>query len=451
MSDSLPSSASPDILSDLVAAALRAGADAAEAVSAERAALSVGVRNGALEDVEREESRDLGLRVFIGGRQATVSASDLSEATRARLVERAVAMARLAPEDPYAGLAPQDRLARDPFADLDLFDPTGRSAAELEAVSAEAEAAALAVPGVVRSEGGHASASSSRWRLVTSHGFDGAYHGSAFSLGVGVIAEKDGAMERGGEHRATRHLSDLPSADSIGAEAGRRAVARTGPRKIASTTAPVIFENRLAMQILSPLIGAISGPSIARGTSFLKDRLGQPVLPKGVNLVDDPFRPRGMGSTPFDDEGIAVSRQSLIEDGVLTTWLLNTAAAAQLGLTSTGHASRGLAGPPGVSAHSLHLEPGDRDLDGLMADAGTGLLVTSMFGPSLNANTGDWSAGVSGFWFENGEIAWPVSEITVAGKLIDLYARMQRGSDLEFRGANNSPSLMFDAVAIAGK
>lgn len=451
MSDSLPTSASPDILPELVAAALKAGADAAEAVSAERAALSVGVRNGALEDVEREESRDLGLRVFIGRRQATVSASDLSDATRARLVERAVAMAKLAPEDPWAGLAPENRLARGPFADLDLFDPSERSAADLEAVAAEAEAVALAVPGVARSEGGHASTSASRWRLVTSHGFDGAYHGSAFSLGVGVIAEKDGAMERGGEHRATRHLSDLPSAEEIGAEAGRRAVARTGPRKIASTTAPVIFENRVAMQILSPLIGAISGPSIARGTSFLKDRLGQRVLPEGVNLIDDPFRPRGLGSTPFDDEGVAVTRQSIIDDGHLTTWLMNSAAAAQLGLASTGHASRGLAGPPGVSTHSLTLEPGERDLDGLMADAGAGLLVTSMFGPSLNPNTGDWSAGVSGFWFENSAIVYPVSEVTVAGKLPDLYARLQRSSDLEFRGANNSPSLMFDAVAIAGK
>lgn len=451
MSDSLPTPASPDILSELVAAALKAGADAAEAVSAERAALSVGVRNGALEDVEREESRDLGLRVFIGRRQATVSASDLSEATRDRLVERAVAMARLAPEDPYAGLAPRDRLACGPFADLDLYDPSRRDAAALEAVAAEAEAAALAVPGVARSEGGHASASTSRWRLVTSHGFDGAYHGSAFSLGVGVIAEKDGAMERGGEHRAARHLADLPPPGDIGAEAGRRAVARTGPRKIASTTAPVIFENRVAMQILSPLIGAVSGPSVARGASFLRDRLGQAVLPKGIDLVDDPFRPRGLGSTPFDDEGVAVARQAIIADGVLTTWLLNSAAAAQLGMASTGHASRGLAGPPGVSTHSLHLEPGDRDLDGLMAEAGTGLLVTSMFGPSLNPHTGDWSAGVSGFWFENGAVAWPVSEVTVAGRLTELYARLQRGSDLEFRGANNSPSLMFDAVAIAGK
>lgn len=451
MTETLAAPASTDLLNDIVKAALKAGADAAEAVSADRRSLSVGVRNGKLEDVEREESRDLGLRVFVGQRQASVSASDLSPATQARLVERAVAMARLAPEDPHAGFAPEDRLARGPFIDLDLFDPSERSAQTLEQVSAEAEAAALAVPGVARSEGGHAGWSSTRWRLVTSHGFDGAYEGSAFSLGVGVIAEKDGAMERGGESRSTRHLSDLPGADLIGRTAGERAVARVGPRKIASTTAPVIFDNRMAGQIVSPAIGAISGPSIARGTSFLKDRMGQRVFAEGVTLIDDPFRPRGMGSTPFDDEGVAVEKRALFDDGVLTTWLLNSASARQLGLESTGHASRGLAGPSGVSTHNLHMEPGERDLAGLMADAGTGLLVTSMFGPSLNGNTGDWSAGVSGFWFENGVIAYPVSEVTVAGKLTDLYLRLERGSDLEFRGGFNVPSLMFDAVAIAGK
>lgn len=451
MTDTLDAPVSTDLLNDIVQAALKAGADAAEAVSADRRALSVGVRNGGLEDVEREESRDLGLRVFVGQRQASVSASDLSPVTRARLVERAVAMARLAPEDPHAGFAPQDRLARGPFPDLDLFDPSERSAEALERTAAEAEAAALAVDGVARSEGGHASWSSSRWRLVTSHGFDGSYEGSAFSLGVGVIAEKDGAMERGGESRSTRHLSDLPGAEQIGRKAGERAVARVGPRKIASTTAPVIFDNRMAGQIVSPALGAISGPSIARGTSFLKDRMGQRVFAEGVSLIDDPFRPRGMGSTPFDDEGVAVEKRALFDDGVLTTWLLNSAAARQLGLGSTGHASRGLAGPSGVSTHNLHMTPGERDLAGLMADAGTGLLITSMFGPSLNGNTGDWSAGVSGFWFEDGQIAYPVSEVTVAGKLTELYLRMQRGSDLEFRSSFNVPSLMFDAVAIAGK
>ncbi|MET4685000.1 TldD/PmbA family protein [Brevundimonas faecalis] len=448
MSDKTPS---PDMLHDLVAAALKAGADAVEAVSARRATLSVGVRNAALEEVEQEEARDLGLRVFIGRRQATVSASDLSDATRARLVERAVAMARLAPEDPYAALAPQDRLAAAPHADLDLFDPSERTAEALEAVAAEAEAAALAVAGVSKSEGGHAAWSTSEWRLVTSHGFDGRHRGSAFSAGVGVIAEKDGAMERGGESRTVRHLSDLPDARSLGLKAGERAIARVGARKIASGAAPVIFENRIATQVLSPLLGAISGPAVARGSSFLKDRLGQAVLPSGVDLIDDPFRPRGLGSTPFDDEGVAVERREIVRDGVLTTWLLNTASAAQLGLASTGHASRGLAGPAGVSTHNLHLAPGEGDLDALMAQAGTGLLITSMFGPSLNGNTGDWSAGVSGFWFEKGERAYPVNEVTVAGNLIDLYARLQRGSDLEFRGAFNSPSLLFDKVAIAGK
>lgn len=440
-----------DILSELVADALKAGADAAEAVSARRAALSVGVRNGRLEDVEREESTDLGLRVFVGHRQASVSASDLSEATRRRLIERVVAMARLAPEDPHAALASPDRLATGPHLDLDLYDPAERSPSALEDDARAAESAALSIEGVARSEGGHASTSSTEWRLVTSHGFDGAYRGTAFSLGVGVIAEQDGAMERGGESRTTRWFDDLPDPDTIGGEAGRRAVERVGPRKIASTTAPVIFDRRVATQLLSPLLGAISGPSIARGTSFLKDHMGQAVLPSGVGLIDDPFRPRGLGSTPFDDEGVAVSRREIVQDGVLTTWLLNTASGSQLGLPSTGHASRGLAGPAGVSAHNLHLTPGNLDLAGLMAEAGAGLVITNMFGPSLNGNTGDWSAGVSGYWFENGERAWPVSEITVAGNLKDLWARMQPGSDLEFRSSFNSPSLLIDAVAIAGK
>lgn len=440
-----------DILNDILSAALKAGADAAEAVHADRRTLSLGVRNGALEEVEREESRDLGLRVFVGRRQATVSASDLSPATRDRLVERAVAMARLAPEDPYADLAPRDLLAEGPHPDLDLFDPTECTAEALEAAAREAEDAARATPGVSISEGGSATWSAGDWRLVTSHGFDGAHRGSSFSLGVGVIAARDGTKERGSEYRSVRHLSNLPGAEAIGALAGQRAVARLGARKIASTTAPVIFENRLAAQVISPFVQAMAGTAITRGVSFLKDRLGQQVLSDAVTLIDDPFRPRGLGSTPFDDEGVAVERRELISAGVINGWMLNTASAAQLGLQTTGHASRGLAGPSGVSGHNLHLEPGARDLKALMADAKTGLLVTSMFGPSLNPNTGDWSAGVSGFWFEDGEMAWPVSEITVAGNLLALAGRMVVGSDLEFRGSFNSPSLLIDAVAIAGK
>lgn len=435
---------------DLIAAALKAGADAAEAAVAERQSLSVGVRLGELEEVEREESHDLGLRVFIGKRQASVSASDLSPATTARLVERAVAMAKLAPEDPYCGLAPEERLANGARPNLDLFDPAEPSAANLEASARQAEDAARAVNGVTNSEGGSASWSAGRWRLVTSAGFEGEHRGSASSLSASVIAGEGSGMERGGEGRTTRWLSDLPSAEAIGKLAGERAIKRIGAKKIKSQTATIIVENRIASSMLSAFVGAISGAAVARGVSFLKDSLGKPVFGSHVTLTDDPFRQRGLSSTPFDDEGAKVEKRALVDKGVLTTWLLNSSSARQLGLTSTGHASRGLAGPPGTSAHNLHVEPGELDLNGLMGSAGKGLLVTAMFGPSLNANTGDWSAGVSGFWFEGGEIAYPVTEITIAGNLLEIYRRLVPGSDLEFRGSINSPSLLAEGVAIAG-
>lgn len=440
-----------NLLHDVVAAARKAGADAAEAVFAERQSLSVGVRLGELEEVEREEAKDLGLRVFVGRRSATVSGSDVSPEARAKLVERAVAMARLAPEDPYAGFAPKERLAKGPFPDLDLIDTYEPSAETLEDQARAAEAAARAIEGVTNSDGGSSSWSSTVWSLVTSDGFSGHHAATGFGISASAIAGEGAGMERGGEGRSVRHAQDLPSPEAIGAKAGQQAVARLGARKIGSTTAPVIFENRLAMSLISPLVGAISGPAIARGTSFLKDKLNQKIFAAGVQLTDDPHRVRGLGSAPFDDEGVTTVRRALIDDGVLTTWLLNSASARQLNLETTGHASRGSAGAPGVSTHNLTLEPGELDLAGLMSQAKDGLLVTSMFGPSLNGNTGDWSVGCSGFWFENGQIAYPVTEITVAGNLIDIYGRLVVGSDLELRGASNSPSLLVDALAIAGK
>jgi PmbA protein len=439
-----------DLLHDVIDAARKAGADAAEAVLANRQSLSVGVRLGELEEVEREEARDLGLRVFIGRQQATVSASDISSTARAKLIERAVAMARLAPEDKFAGLAPKDRLAKGPFPDLDLFDPTEPAADTLETQARDAEAAARSIEGVTNSDGGSASWSATSWLFATSDGFFGRHQASGFGLSASAIAGEGSGMERGGEGRSTRWRTDLPTPESIGLEAGRRAVGRLGARKIASTSAPVIFENRLAMSLIGPLIGAISGPSIARGTSFLKDKLGQAVFGEHITLAEEPHRVRGLGSSPFDDEGVANKAHDIIDKGVLTTWLLNSSSARQLGLETTGHASRGLAGPPGVSPTNLTLRPGTRDLAGLMADAKTGLLVTSMFGPSLNGNTGDWSVGVSGVWFENGEAAYPVTEITVAGNLIDIYKRLVVGSDLEIRGASNAPSILIDDLAIAG-
>lgn len=440
-----------DLLHELVRLALSSGADAAEAVVAERSALSVGVRLGALEEVEREESRDLGLRVFVGQRQAVVSGSDLSAAARTKLVERAVAMARLAPEDRFAGLAPEDRLAEGPFPDLDLYDPTERSPEALEALAEAAEDAARAITGVANSEGGSASQSNSTWSFVTSRGFEGGYRGSAFSLSASVIAGEGSGMERGGEGRSTRYATDLPSAESIGEEAGKRAVARLGARKLESRTAPVLFENRIATALIGPMIGAISGGAVARGVSFLKEKLGQPVFAPGVRIYEDPHRLRGFGSGAFDDEGVATVARDLIDDGILTTWLLNVASARQLGMELTGHASRALAGAPGVTPHNLTVAPGTDSPEALMKAAGSGLFVTSMFGPSLNANNGDWSAGVSGFWFENGEIAYPVNEITVAANLVELYKRVVPASDLEFRGASNATSLMIDGLAIAGR
>ena len=440
-----------NLLNDIVAAALSAGADAAEAVGAERRSLSITVRMGELEEVEREESRDLGLRVFVGKRQASVSGSDISAEARAKLIERAVAMARLAPEDPYAGLADAERLARGPLPDLDLYDASEPSAETLEDRARAAEAAARAAPKVTNSDGASGSWSSSHWTMVTSGGFSGVHRASGFSISASAIAGDENGMETGYDGRSTRWQADLPTPESLGAEAGRRAASRLGARKIASTTAPVIFENRLAGSLMSPLIGAISGPSIARGTSFLKDKLGQQIFAKGIVIRDDPHRIRGLGSSPFDDEGVANGPRNLIDDGVLTTWLLNSSSARQLDLTTTGHASRGLAGPPGVSTSNLTFQPGDRDQAALMRDAGAGLLITSMFGPSLNGNTGDWSVGCAGFWFEGGEIAYPVNEITVAGNLLDIFSRITPGSDLEIRGAANAPSLLVDALAIAGR
>ena len=440
-----------ELLHDMVASALRAGADAAEVAMAERRSLGVTVRLGDLEEVEREESRDLGLRVFVGRRQAVVSGSDLSAEARRRLVERAVAMARVAPEDPYAGFAPQARLARGTAPELDLHDPTEVSADTLEHQARAAEEAVRGTAGVTNTDGASASWSDGGWSLVTSDGFDGAIAASSFSLSASAIAGEGSGMERGGEGRSTRHAADLPSPELIGAEAARRAVARLGARKIDSRKAAVIFENRQANSLIGPFVGAISGPAVARGVSFLKDKLGQQVFSAAVTITDDPFRKRGLGSTAFDDEGVAVGERALVQDGVITSWLMNAAAARQLGLETTGHASRGLAGPPGVSVHNMTVQPGTASLEQLMAEAGEGLLVTSMFGPSLNANTGDWSAGVSGMWFEGGQPAYPVTEITVAGNLIDIYARLVPGADLEIRGANNSPSLLVDGLAIAGR
>lgn len=432
-----------------MAAAKAAGAEAADASLIARESLSVDVRLGQLEAVEREESRSIGLRIFFGKRQAAATSSDVSPAGLEALAERVAAMARIAPEDPYCGLLEAEHRASD-FPDLDLEDDVRLDATALEEIAVHLEAAARAVPGITNSGGAGAQFDARAAAFGASDGFLASSRSTSYGFGVSPIAEKDGQKERDYDGRSKRKFADLPAVEALGREAGERAVARLGSRKLESRRAPVIFENRLAARMIGPYLSAISGSAIARGVSFLRDKLGERVFPAGFEIIEDPLRPRGLGSRRCDGEGGRVSQRALVADGVVTTWLLNSATARQLNMTPTGHASLGHGGPPGIAASNVMVTPGARDLAGLMADAASGLVVTEMFSPALNANTGDYSVGVSGYWFENGARAFPVSEITIAGNLLEIYGRLIAGSDLEIRGTNDSPSLLVDDLAIAG-
>ncbi len=438
-------------LSALIDYAQKAGADASEASCAAREAISAEVRMGQLEGMEREEGRSVALRAFIGKRQAAASSTDLSAKGLQALAERTVAMARAAPEDPYCGLLDtRYRASSAPPRDLAQSDTARPNPEQLLELARACEAASLAIPGIANSSGGGASSEVSTFVYATSDGFQGAESATSYSLGTQPIAEKDDDMERDYEWRTTRFFADLPAADAIGRIAGERTARRLGSKKLESQKAPVIFENRLAGRILSPFLGAISGGAVARGVSFLKDKLGQRIFPKGFRVHEDPFVARGMGSRLFDGEGGAVAPMTLVDDGAFNTWMLNAATARQLGLEPNGHATSGHGGPPGIGSANLFVKPGPDDLAGLMRNAGKGLYVTDMFSPSLNMNNGDWSVGVAGFWFENGAIAFPVSEVTVAGNLLEIYARLVPGADLDNRGALEIPSLFVDDLAIGG-
>ncbi|MDE2464817.1 MAG: TldD/PmbA family protein [Alphaproteobacteria bacterium] len=438
-----------DLLAHLIAAARAAGADAADALIVNSTASGVSYRLGKLEDVERSESRHLGLRVFVGQRVAFVSSSDLAREAVDGLPERAVAMARLAPEDPYAGLAPAELLAtKVPFLDL---EDAGEPAVEtLIARAKDIEAAAMAVPGVTNSEGGGASFGRTAIALATSEGFFGQYAATSSSLGVSVLAGEGTGMERDYDGVSARHASDLESVSVVGCRAGERAVARLNPRKAKSATLPVIFDPRVAGGLLGHFVSAISGSAIARGVSFLKDRLGSEVFAPSITIVDDPHRMRGLRSKPFDGEGVRNRRQNLIDKGVLTSWLLDCASARQLGLTTTGHAARGTSGPPAPAPTNLYMEPGQLDRAQLIADIKDGFYVTELMGMGVNAVTGDYSRGASGFWIESGEIRYPVSGVTIAGNLKDMFRQLTPANDLEFRYGTNAPTLRVEGMTIAG-
>ncbi|MEL6789740.1 MAG: TldD/PmbA family protein [Pseudomonadota bacterium] len=438
------------VLSAVLDHARAAGAEGADALVYSSVSSGVTWRLGALEEIDRSEGRDLGLRVLIGNRQACVSTNDFSPAMLKELAERCVDMARTAPADPWCGLAPADRLAKAPFKSIDMGDFAEPSTEQLKAHAGACEAAALEVDGVSNSSGASASYGEGQSWFATSTGFMGTSAGSYHSVSVSVLAQDENGMERDYDYDSRTHTGDMRSAEAIGARAGARTVARLSPRKVKSQTAPVIFDKRLSASLLGHLAGAINGAAIARGVSFLKDKLGTQIFPKTVMVTDDPHLPRRMGSRAFDGEGLANGPLDIIDGGVLTAWLLNSAHARQLNLEPNGRASRGTGGPPGATTTNLTMAPGPHSFDDLVRDAGTGLLMTDMFGPQVNSNTGDYSVGCSGFWIDKGEVTHPVSEITIAGNILEMYATLVPANDLEFTGSTNAPSLLIPAMTIAG-
>jgi PmbA protein len=443
-------SALSDLAERLVQAAKRAGADAADAVAVRGVSQGVEVRDGRVEESERSEGDDVGLRVLVGKRQAVVSTNDVSGDGIERLAERAVAMARVAPEDKYVGLADPALLARD-FADLDLLDANIPTVVELERRAQEAEAAALAVKGVTKSGGASASAGIGGMVLVTSAGFHGSYLRSSQGLSMTAISGEGTSMERDYDYTSAPHAADLEPAERVGRSAGERAVARANPRKVETCKVPVVYDPRVAGSLVGHLAGAINGASIARKTSFLKDKLGQQLFAGTIRIIDDPLRPRGLRSQPFDAEGVQVQRRAIVEEGVLTTWLLDSATARELGLTTTGHAHRGVSSPPSPGPYNLHLEAGEITPAELMSDIAEGFYVTDLIGSGVNAVTGDYSRGASGFWIEKGKIIYPVSELTIAGHLLEMFKSMTVADDLEFRYGVNAPTVRIEGLTIGGR
>ena len=435
---------------DLVAAACKAGADAADALYLCNASTQISVRLGGLEDVERSEGEEIGLRMFVGRRSASVSSSDLSGEAMAALVDRALAMAREAPEDPYAGLAPEDRLLRGEPVDVDGDDGADPSPTTLRERAMAAEDAARAVSGVTNSEGAGASASRTVIAIATSAGFARGYSTSGYGCSASVIAGDGGGMQRDYAYHSSRHLSDLEDGPSIGQRAGERAVKRLNPGKLSSGALPVVYDPRVGSGLLGHLIGAITGSSIARRTSFLLDSLGQPVFAKGITIRDDPHRPRGLRSKPFDGEGLPTSPRDIIADGVLSGWIMDSASARQLGLEPTGHATRGVGGPPGTGVTNLYLEAGQLSPDEIIADIKLGVYVTELIGQGVNGVTGDYSRGASGFVIRDGKICEPVAEITVAGNLKDMFRELTPASDLVFRRAVDAPTIRIEGMTVAG-
>jgi len=438
------------LLDDLLKRAKAKGADAADAVFVRDVSLAVAERLGKREKLERSESQDIGLRVFIGHRQAMVSSSDFSSATRDELAARAVAMARAVPVDECCGLAGEEEITRG-IAKVDIFDPIEPDEAQLTALVRKAEDAARAVHGVTNSEGAEAGWGRVEIALAATNGFNGEYCSSRHALSVSVLAGEGTGMERDYDHASTVYGADLPDASLIGRSAGERAVKRLNPRKVQTAQVPIIFDPRVSNSLVGHFAGAINGASIARGTSFLKDRMGKPVFPRGIEIIDDPLRPRGLRSRPFDGEGIGNRRRALVQDGTLQSWVLDCRSARQLGLKTTGHAARGTSSAPSPSVSNLYMAAGSLSPAALMANIKAGFYVTELIGSGVNGITGDYSRGAVGFWIENGILAHAVSEVTIAGNLKDMFLALTPADDLIFRHGIDAPTLRIDGMTLAGE
>ncbi len=438
-----------DIAQDIVARALKHGATAADAMVYERRDSSISIRQGVVEELEQSEAREIGLRVFAGQSSAIIAGSVLTQDARDRLVTRAMAMAKLAPPDPYLGIATPDQLAKIDL-DLDLVSKTSPTAAELKYLAEETESLALAVPGITRSNGAGASSSSSDIALASSNGFAKSYKRTGFGFSVSVIAGEGTNMVRDYDGTSANHFEDLETPQKIASTAAERAVKRMNPQKLQSQAVPVIFDRRVASSLVGHLSSAINGSSIARGVSFLKDQLGHQIFKNNITIVDDPHRLRGFASRSFDSEGLATSPRNFIDKGMLTSWVLDLRSARQLNLQPTGNGSRGLASQPSPSTSNMHMEPGAQSPAEMIKALNKGLLITEFIGSSINPATGDYSRGVSGFWIENGEIKFPVSEVTVAGNLKDMFMNLTPANDLIFKSSTNAPSCLVEGMTIAG-
>ncbi len=436
----------------LLSAATKAGADAADAMVVQGTSVSIGVRGGALEEAERAEGIDLGLRVLLGHRQACVSASDISASTIREMAERAVAMAAEAPEDPSIGLADPDQLAHDwDIEALELCDPTAEPmAAELQDNACRAEAAGLAVNGISQVQSASAGYSAHRLHLSATNGFSGGYARTNRATTVVAITGDGTDMERDYASEQRIFQSDLPTPEEIGVLAAERTLARKGAKQPPSGAYPVLYDERIASGLIGHLLGAANGAMIVRGGSWLRDKMGAQVLPSNLSIIEDPHRPRVSASRAFDAEGLPTQRRAIVEDGVLRSWSLDLATARKLGLRSTANASRGTSAPPAPSFGNIALSHGHISRDGLLAEMGTGLLVTSLMGSSINPTTGDYSRGASGFWVENGQIAYPVNECTIAGNLLDMLMHITPANDGRFHLSRVVPSLLVEGLTVAG-